>query len=372
MRALAVGVVFLPIVALPFLFAAGAGQASRARSSPSAGPASVYENNDFQLTGVTVSRSGRMFVNFPRWSDKYLNAVVEVQKDGSVRSYPNEFWNRWDKKPETAPRQFVCVQSVVADDQDNLWIVDPASPLIAGVVPGGAKLVRVDLGTNKVTRVYTFSTDVVKPNSYLNDIRIDTRQAVAYMTDSGPGGIVVVDLKSGKAHRALDGHPSVKPESAVSISVNGKPVVGPDGKPPQFASDGIALSHSGDYLYYQALTGATLYRVRTTLLRNAASDPKAAAAGVETVGKTFPVDGLWMDAQDRVYLSNINESAVYRLAGGRMEKLASDSRLEWPDTFSQGPDGAMYVTASHINDSPQYNNGKSTRTKPYAVFRFQP
>src|SRR6476660_6992069 len=155
----------------------------------------VYQNNDFQLTGVTVSLGGRMFVNFPRWSDKYLNAVVEVLKDGSVRPFPDESWNRWDKKPENAPKQFICVQSVVADDQNTLWIVDPASPLIAGVVPGGAKVVRVDLGTNKVTRVYTFGSDVVKQNSYLNDIRIDNRQGFAYMTDSGPGGIVVLNIK---------------------------------------------------------------------------------------------------------------------------------------------------------------------------------
>jgi hypothetical protein len=26
----------------------------------------VYQNNDFQLTGISVSRTGRLFVNFPR------------------------------------------------------------------------------------------------------------------------------------------------------------------------------------------------------------------------------------------------------------------------------------------------------------------
>lgn len=332
----------------------------------------VYENNDFQLTGVTVSKTGRMFVNFPRWSDKYLNAVVEVMKDGSIKPYPDEYWNHWDKKGETAGKQFVCVQSVVADDADSLWVVDPASPLMAGVVEGGAKVVRIDLKTNQVSRVYRFGTDIAKPKSYLNDIRIDSNVHTAYMTDSGAGGIVVLDLNSGSAHRVLDAHPSVKPEPGVTISVNGKAVRGPGGETPQIASDGIALSHSGDYLYYQALTGATLYRVKTSLLRDAGAKSDAVAAGVETVQKTFPVDGLWMDPQDRVYLSGITQSAIFRISNGKMEKLVTDSRLEWPDTFAQGPDGAVYVTASHINDSPQYNNGKSTRTKPYAVFRFNP
>jgi sugar lactone lactonase YvrE len=232
-----------------------------------------------------------MFVNFPRWSDHYLNAIVEVMKDGSTKPYPDEFWNRWNSKLATAPKQFVCVQSVVADDQNSLWVVDPAAPLFSSVVPGGAKLVKIDLGTNKVARVYTFGSGVVKADSYLNDVRIDTKTKTAYMTDSGEGGIVVVDLNSGDAHRALDGSPSVKAEQGVSISVNGKPVVGADGKPPQFNSDGIALTSNGEYLYYQALTGATLYRIKTSVLRNAAASRDTVNAAVEKVAKTSTVYG---------------------------------------------------------------------------------
>jgi hypothetical protein len=183
----------------------------------------VYHNEDFQLTGVTVSKFGRMFVNFPRWSDQYLNAVVEVMKDGSVKPFPDEQWNRWDKGLNTAAKQFVCVQSVVADDRNALWVVDPAAPMIISVVPGGAKLVKIDLATDKVARIYSFGADIAKPNSYLNDVRIDTKLNMAYMTDSGAGGIVIVDLNTGKAHRALDNHPFVRPEQNITISVNGNP-----------------------------------------------------------------------------------------------------------------------------------------------------
>jgi hypothetical protein len=118
------------------------------------------------------------------------------------------------------------------------------------------------------------------------------------------------------------------------------------------------------YLPYQT--------VKTTLLRNAETRSQALGSGVEQVAKTFPVDGLWMDQQGGVCLSGLNQSAVFLLKNGRLEKLVSDQRLGCPDTFTQGPDGAMYITASHINDSPQFNNGKSTRRKPYAVFRFMP
>lgn len=55
-----------------------------------------------------------------------------------------------------------------------------------------------------------------------------------------------------------------------------------------------------------------------------------------------------------------------------IERLVVDRRLQWPDTFAQGPDGAMYVTASRINESAMFNAGKNVRTGPYGVYTFVP
>ncbi len=44
-------------------------------------------------TGVTVSRTGRMFVNFPRWGDPVEFTVAEV-KDGKPVPFPNAEINR--------------------------------------------------------------------------------------------------------------------------------------------------------------------------------------------------------------------------------------------------------------------------------------
>ncbi len=330
----------------------------------------VFHDDHFQLTGVTVSKSGRLFVNYPRWSDTYRYAVAEVMKDGSSKPFPDTEWNLWDSKPASAGKHFVCVQSVVVDDSDTLWVLDPAAPLLASVVPGGAKLVAIDLKTNRVSRVINFGSDVVKPDSYLNDIRFDLPRHTAYMTDSGPGGIVVLDLSTGKAHRALDDLPATKFEKGVQIVIDGKPVLGPDKKPPAFNSDGIALSPDGNDLYFQAVTAKTLYRVKTSALRD---NPSAAASSVEKVTQTFPVDGLWMDKKGRLYLSDLTHDAVSRLLpNGKIETLATDKRLQWPDTFSEGPDGAIYITASHINDSPKFNEGLSVRKLPYTVFKLNP
>ena len=352
---------------------AGAVVVARAGSRRDTALDEVFSDNDFQITGVTVSKGGRMFVNYPRWSDLYLNALVEVLPGGVTRPYPDEQWNGWDRKPHTAGDHFVCVQSVVADDQDSLWVLDPAAPMLTSPVPNGAKLVQIDLASDRVTRVIRFGPDVIRPDSYLNDVRVDRRTQTAYMTDSGAGGIVVLDLESGHARRTLDGHSSVMAEEGVEIVIEGKPVRDAQGQPPKFNSDGIALSRDGAWLYYQPITATTLYRIRTDVLRDATASPETVGAAVERYASTFPVDGLWIDAEDRIYLSDITHAAVSRLLPDRtIERVVVDRRLQWPDTFSEGPDGAIYVTASHINASATYNKGKSVRRRPYAVFRFMP
>jgi len=332
----------------------------------------VYQNNDFQLTGISVSKAGRLFVNFPRWSDRYRYAVVEAMPDGSSKPFPDAEWNQWNLKPQTAGSHFVCVQSVVVDSRDALWVLDPAAPLMGAVVPGGPKLVRIDLKTNRVTRTIPFGSDVAKPNSYLNDVRFDNKRNTAYITDSGAGGLVVVDLSSGKGRRVLEGHPSTMAQAGVQIVINGKQVLR-NGKPPQINADSIALSPDGEYLYYKPLTGDTLYRIKTSVLRDASLPQDRVAAAVENLGKVFPTDGFWMDAKGNLYLSDLDHNAVVRRApNGAKTQMASDARLVWPDTFSEGPDGSIYISASHINESPSFNNGKSARTQPYGVFKFKP
>src|ERR1700712_4645410 len=48
-----------------------------------------------------------------------------------------------------AREHWVCVQSVVADRQGNVWVLDAAAPAQGAVVPMGPKLVKIDLATNR-------------------------------------------------------------------------------------------------------------------------------------------------------------------------------------------------------------------------------
>ncbi|RWX30883.1 SMP-30/gluconolactonase/LRE family protein [Rhizobium leguminosarum] len=328
---------------------------------------------DHQPTGVTVSEDGRIFVNFPRWSEDVPVSVAEVMTDGSIKPYPNNEWNAWRnaKMSEISPKDhFVTVQSVVADQKSSLWVVDPAAPNSEKTVKDGPKLVQVDLKTNAVKKVYPFSPDVAGPASYLNDVRIAPDRAFAYFTDSGiPGGLVVLDLRSGRAWRVLSGDPSTQAEKDVIVETDGKPLRRPDGRQPQFNADSIALTPDGKTLYWKALTGKTMYRLPTDALQKAETDPNAVRP--EKVAETEPTDGLWIDQQNRIYLSTMANNGIKILgADGTVTPVLEDSRLRWPDTFAQGPDGTMYVTASHIQDSPWFN--QAWTDKNFTLFRFAP
>ncbi|SHG63336.1 SMP-30/gluconolactonase/LRE family protein [Massilia sp. CF038] len=280
-------------------------------------PGRIEKVADFahQVTGVTVSEQGRIFVNFPRWTEDTAVSVAELMPDGSLRPYPDARWNAWRnvRKDELAPDQYwVCVQSVVADRRGNLWVVDPAAPAASVIVPGGPKLVRVDLASNQVTQVIRFDESVALQGSYLNDVRIAPDGRFAYLTDAGVrGAIVVVDLATGNARRLLDGHPSTQQERGVVVHTDGRPLRRPDRRGPEFASDGIALSDDGSYLYWQALKGRTLYRIGTRYLNDPALGNAEVAAAVENYGKNGVADGLLIArGSQQMFITALEENAI--------------------------------------------------------------
>lgn len=320
-----------------------------------------------QVTGVAVSTSGRLFVNFPNWSADHTISVAEIVA-GKPKPFPNEEWNA-----QGAPAShFVCVQSVVVDTDDYLWVLDPAAPEMKAIVPGGPKLVKIDLSSNQVVQTIAFDSAIAPAKSYLNDVRIDTSTRTAYITDSGLGAIVVVDLQTGAARRLLAEDSSTKAEPNVSLTVQGNRLHAPGEKTaPPINVDGIALDSKNRFLYFHALTGHTLYRARTEDLRNTSLSAQQLAAKVENLGRTPAPDGMLADPEGQIFLTAIEQNAIVRFhpETKKVTWLLQDKRLSWPDSMSWGPDGALYVTASQIQNMPRFNDGRSRQTEPYRVFK---
>lgn len=329
-------------------------------------------------TGVTVAPNGRIFVNFPQWGDNSPIAVGEV-KDGKTIPYPDALTNTAD--PAHAAERLISVQSVVADGANRLWILDTGAPGFSAPIPGGAKLVAVDLATDKVVKTILFGPDVILPTTYVNDVRFDLRQGeagVAYITDSsvkGPGGLIVVDLASGKALRRISGHPSTMPDKDFVPIIEGKPLmVRPKAGTPspwKVASDAIAISPDGATLYYSALSSRHFYSVPTALLRDPAVGDAQIIAAIKDLGPKAPSDGLSEDDKGRIYGGDYERGAIRRFENGRWTTIAQDARIMWPDTLSIGTDHYLYFTSNQLYRQAPFHQGVDLRRKPYELLRIK-
>jgi sugar lactone lactonase YvrE len=198
-------------------------------------------------TGVTVSRTGRIFVNCPRWGDPVDFTVAEIQS-GKAVAYPSADINL-PEIPKQADR-FISVQSVVVNPRDRVWVLDTGSIEFQKVSYGGPKLVGIDLKRNKIISKIDVRLDLTRGS-----------EGFASITDSGeqsPNGIIVVDLGSGKSWRRLANHPSVKPDPSFIPVIDGQEIwyVAPSGKKSRWASgsDGIAIDQARKLLYYCPLS----------------------------------------------------------------------------------------------------------------------
>ena len=386
--------------------------------------------------GVTVSHSNRIFVNFARWGDGIPFTVAEIV-NGKAVAYPNAAINDWPGRTLPNPNaftdeasdqtHFVSVQSVVVDPADRLWALDTGTPLLKNTVPGGPKLVAIDLATNKVVKTILLPPETCGTNCYLNDVRFDLRvgdsgpqdpatvigshpalnpgtppkdpkfptaerspghtdsnssdiHGTAYITDSssqGPNAIIVVDLATGKSMRRLNQHVSTESEPGFLMFAEGQPVYqtlpGHPAEPVNFAADGIAISADGKELFYCPINSTKLYAVSTDYLRDKSKSDADVASTVRIATGKMPSDGLESDANNNIYMTDPVTNSIHRFnpRTGLTETLAHDPRLLWPDTMSLSDDGYLYVTANQLHRQPTMHNGKDLRVKPYQLFRIK-
>lgn len=331
-------------------------------------------------TGVTVTQDQRIFVSFPRWEDPVAYTVGEVIDGATVRPYPNAAINQFD--PANPGGTLINVQSVVVDPANRLWLLDTGSINFGPVVPGGAKLVGIDLATNQITKTIQFSADVVLATSYINDVRFDLRRGVAgtaFITDSsgtGPNALIVVDLATGQSQRRLNKHPSTSGEYGFLPIVEGRaitqdPADGPP-RPISIGADGIAISADGARLFYTPLASRRLYSVDAAALADPNVPDYLVAQTIVDHGEKGASDGLETDAAGRIYTTNFEHNAILRrLPNGLYQTVVQDPRLIWPDSLSIATNNYIYVTSSQLHRQPSYQNGVDLRQKPYNLFRIK-
>lgn len=336
----------------------------------------VAEFGKNQPIGVAVQAStNRVFVSFPH-NEPFLYAVTEI-KDGKRVPFPNEEWNKY-MSDEPEGNHFYNAQDMYADDQNNLWILDskPAGEAsVFGVdaanekAEGKFKLVKVNLATNTVERVYKFG-GLPRDKSGLNDVRIDTKRQLAYLSDPALKAIVVLDLKTDTVRVLLQGHASTTADPDYTLKIEGIVMKDDKGKPFSSNVNGIALSKDNQYFYYKPINKDKLYKIQTKFLADATLSAEDLALKVQTVADAGVTHGLECDANGNIYFGNSPSHAIkYIDRHNKLHTLVMDGRIIWPDSFGVGSDGYLYFSAAQLNRLPKYNEGQDRVEYPFRVYR---
>ena len=312
---------------------------------------------------IAVSAEGRIFMSLHAFfAPRYR--VVEVAADGSTTPYPNA---AWAQAPKGDGPGLAGVLGLRADRNGVLWMLDGASEEQAG------RLVGWDTRAEQLHRIIYLAAPVTKPSSFLNDLAVDRDNEAIYITDTGSpetAALIVVDLKTGRARRVLEGSKYTVPEDR-DIVIDGK-VVTLGGAPARIGANPIAVDPANTWLYFAPMSGLSMYRVKTEDLRNEALTPEELEARVERYGDKPISDGSTIDGAGNVYVTSITEDAIGVVRpDGSYQTLFQRDDVSWPDGFAFGPDNKIYVTVNELHRSPALNGGENATNGEFKIMRFE-
>jgi sugar lactone lactonase YvrE len=318
---------------------------------------------------VTVTPGGRIILSLHQHYSPEMR-VAELLGEGTLRPFPNAEWN---EAGATERATFDSVLGIQSDGRSVVWMLD--NGLRGGSVP---KLVAWDVNTNTLHKLIYLPPPVTRGDSFVNDLAVDLDHGAIYVAD--PAGehsaLIVVDIHTGHARRVLEGHPSVVPEDS-DLVIEGKPVEirRADGTMfrPRIGVNPIALDAKNEWLYYGPMHGRAIYRVRTADLLDPKSTLLTLSTKVEKFAKKPFSDGSSVDNAGNVYISDVGSNAIGTISPeGKYEILFQDDKLlSWPDSFSFGPGGMLYLVANQLHRGPVLNAGTDRSQPPYYVLKFK-
>lgn len=334
---------------------------------------------------IAITPEGRRFVSIHPFGQPTYR-VMELADNGFHKPYPTEDWSKAPAQPFKPGAENVGLISVIglrAGEDGILWILDMGPQVNAAPVP---RLIGWDTRKEKLHKVIEIPPKAVRPNSFFQDFALDQKRNYAYIADMtrgdlfGPStpAVVVVNLKTGRARRVLEGDEHFAPDDS-AITIGGKTVKAqkPDGTTasPQLGLNPIAIDPATfEYVYFGAMNGRTLSRIKADDLVNEGLMDSDLAARVSLFGEKPVSDGIIVDTAGNVYATDLNGTGIgYTKPDGTYVRFIMDAiLLQWPDGFAAGPDGFIYVTVNQLHRFPIFNEGRDGARRPFRVMRFQP
>jgi sugar lactone lactonase YvrE len=337
-------------------------------SATAADPAlvAVAESHLMIWNGVAIDH-GRVFVSGPRWTGTQAPAVAVITGKDDLTPYPDAAWNDW-RPGGDASHAFVDVNAIRLDDKGSLWVVDTGAPEFGGdPLPGGAKLVRIELASGKVSRVVPLGPSVALAGSYIDDVRF--HGDFAYLTDAGRPGIIVANLATGAMRRVLENIPATTARADRAVVVAGQTVMAPDGKPLRINTDPMEVSPDSAWLYFGTLEGPWS-RIATRWLDDFSAEPAVLVDKVEPWADLPPTGGTAIDANGDLYFSDLaTNSLMRRAADGQIGGIVQDDRLHWVDALFIDEQHQIWLPVPQLDRAAPFHGGQSRIAWPVQLFR---
>jgi hypothetical protein len=316
---------------------------------------------------VAVSPDGRIFFDLHPFAQpkRFTDATVFELVDGSARPFPDADFQA----------RFNGPLGMTVDQQNRLWIVEPQ-----GLEKYPTRLLGFDLNDGSLCYEFAFTK---QQSRFAQDMRVSPDGRTMYLADTGiftfvAPRLIVLDLEQRTPRTVLTRHPSVRPQRVAILSGGRRYSIGFGAVTFRVGVDGIALSQDGAWLYFATMNHDTLYRVPTSILNDPAADETVVARHLESVATKPLNDGIDIDSDANVYLTDIEHGGTARISrDGTLATLTRSDQVIWPDGVVLAPSGEVIFTDSAI---PAYIDQLARPPKrerieaaaPYRIYRFTP
>lgn len=333
----------------------------------------VFATVDQSVGNIAFTAKGDLVYSHHPFFNPVYRVVIYDAQNKTTRPFPNELWNT---PRETDDHYLSNVLGVRNDENGIVWMLDmgqrnPVTPKIVGW----------NTVTNTLERIYYLPESVITPTSQPNDMVVDTKHGFFVIADEGIGNggdgstasLIIVDMKTGKIRRLLEGSRTTLPEN-IPTMINGKPLA-INGKNLLVGCDGITADKDFKELYYAPLNGSKIYRVKMADLLDETLSEVELDKRIETYSAKPNNGGLSIDADGNLYLTAMETNSVdVVLAKDRsVHRLVADENLLWPDGVSYNAvDGYIYVSSAQVHLGAVFHDGKDQSKAPYYIFRFKP